>query len=547
MHPGFHRLVVFSILCTVFSWAVWTVEPKNIDIDSLYAATLAVQTQGNFSPKAGITEPPCDPGETEHICPDTDGDGKPEKGEKPNTLPKTKCRQVIYLKPWLKCGGPGLTCVKDFNCAPSSTSDIDRQFNENELAQAAAVIASTVKGPKCTPASNNCPGSGSAPPPKPTTPTEPTTPSPPPPATTPPPATAPLPQQPTIPDSPVPPVAQPPAQPPAQGPSAGDQISDIANGPAGNYGGNYSNYGRTPPVPSYSPTGLLNSYSGINGSSYNPAPAGGSVAYAPGTYGPPSVTNTRYDSLDSQNTFAQPLQTPYGSISQLSKNAKLTAEQRAMLVLVDSFDKLNTGAKPKTALDTNILRNSITDATSNIVGNVRDVISGVADFFASILVPSGDRELSEEEKAAEEARRALRFFLESQENLLAAGDPEALPTEIPDDDFQSAQGSSGGFSRPQTFSSGGGATDPNSGATGAIANSNGQTGGGGGAANAEGTPGSSDGASGAAPGAGGESVTYDPSEPQGVVAKVTKAVGSLVSNIGSAIKSGFMRILSWFF
>ena len=357
-------------------------------------------------------------------------------------------------------------------------------------------------------------------------------------------------EQPSKPEVPTPqPAPQPqPAPPPPPGPSAGDRIGDIARGPADNYSSNYSNYGKTPPVPDYSPTGLLDSYSGISGSSYsgssyNPAPAGGSVAYAPGTYGPSPVTNPYYDSLDSQNTFAQPLQTPYGSISQLSKNAKLTAEQRAVLVLVDTFEKLNTSARPKTAPKTTVLRNSITNTAANFTDGVRDVLNIVSDLFSSTLVPSGDRELSEEEKAAEEARKALRFFLEPQDKLLAAGDPEALPTEIPDDEFQSTQGSGGDFSQAQTFSSGDGTSSPASGATGVISNSQGQTTGGGGIAAASGSEDASSTASGSASG---ESIEEDTSEPQGVVAKIKKAIGSLVSAVTKVIQTSFLHVLSWF-
>ncbi|OGG77534.1 hypothetical protein A3B35_01835 [Candidatus Kaiserbacteria bacterium RIFCSPLOWO2_01_FULL_54_24] len=325
------------------------------------------------------------------------------------------------------------------------------------------------------------------------------------------------------------------------------QIENIANAPTGNYG----NYGGMPSARNYFPSGILSSLSGLGGPSNNYAPRGGSIAYVSpigGTAylptGPVSVTNTSFDALSSQVTFGDSLQTPYGSISQLSKNPRLTAEERAVLALLErSNQQVN---KRGQSIDAGVLRNSITDATSNIVGNVRDVISGVADFFASMFVPPGDRELSEEEKAAEEARKALRFFLEPQENVLAIGDPEALPTEIPDDEFQPAQGPGGSFSQSQTFSSGDAAADSTSGAIGAIANSNGQAGGGGVAA---GTDASESGeASDAAPdAAGSESIGEDTPEPQGVVAKVKKAVGSLVSNVGNAIKSGFLRILSWFF
>ena len=480
-----------------------------------------------------------------------------------------KCEQSIKVE------GEEKPCVATYRCVPSSPGVgggcqcqelADRSVNSSLLAQVQGARRPVLaKGgcAKCAEKLNSVrPGNKEKEQPsKPEVPTPQPAPQPQP-APAPAPAPDPLPppreqlpppveQQPAQPPTPSPQQPAPPENtppPPPPGPSAGDRIGDIARGPADNYSSNYSNYGKTPPVPDYSPTGLLDSYSGISGSSYsgssyNPAPAGGSVAYAPGTYGPSPVTNPYYDSLDSQNTFAQPLQTPYGSISQLSKNAKLTAEQRAVLVLVDTFEKLNTSARPKTAPKTTVLRNSITNTAANFTDGVRDVLNIVSDLFSSTLVPSGDRELSEEEKAAEEARKALRFFLEPQDKLLAAGDPEALPTEIPDDEFQSTQGSGGDFSQAQTFSSGDGTSSPASGATGVISNSQGQTTGGGGIAAASGSEDASSTASGSASG---ESIEEDPSEPQGVVAKIKKAIGSLVSAVTKVIQTSFLHVLSWF-
>ena len=124
---------------------------------------------------AGFTAAPCDPGEKEYICPDTNGDGTPEKKEDPNAYPKTKCKQIIYLKPGLKCGSPGLACTKDFNCPPPVAVEKGDQRSISTLAQVSAVLAAA-KGPTCKLSGSTCAG-GSAPAPKPTTPTTPATPT----------------------------------------------------------------------------------------------------------------------------------------------------------------------------------------------------------------------------------------------------------------------------------------------------------------------------------------------------------------------------------
>ena len=268
------------------------------------------------------------------------------------------------------------------------------------------------------------------------------------------------------------------------------------------------------------------------------------------------MTNPNFDSLSSQTTFAPPIQSPYDSLARLARQKqKLAAEDAEFERMVEKIlkEEFPTADIPQRKVNAETLSQSpVTRIGTGFVDNVRDVISGVSDFFVSMFAPSQvKKEVSSEEAAADEQRKALRFFLESDENWLVAGDPTILPMEIPDEALQALKDSQDSHrdtpQSPTPFGGGGPISPSASEKISTIADSEGQTIEGGGIAFTETSPAGGEVSS--VPQASsdtGESLNPESSESQGVIAKVKKAIGSLASTIGNAIKAGFLRILSWF-
>ena len=335
--------------------------------------------------------------------------------------------------------------------------------------------------------------------------------------------------------------------------AGGSQGSSLSQGTrsGGSYSGGQANYGEAYAPAQYAPSGNLNSFSGLGGSSYNSGygAGGGSLAYGGGggdsyAYGGGGTSpggywydDPYYGSFDSQNTFAPP---------------------RLPRDIIAELDKF-----PKPKLGQDILRDSraITrrDSSENLFYNVNDVISGVSDFFTSLFGPSKRKELPLEEQIAEKERKELRFYLETG-NLLVAGDPSILPEEIPDDALLSLQPQDPrrGFSDLPVSYPATGTVLPDEGVSrspisateviNAIADSGQRMIEGGYTTSTEIASGLEEisGVSQISIDAGENKETGTPAS-EGVIAKLQKSFKILVSTIVGAIKASLLRILSWFY
>ncbi|KKW46493.1 hypothetical protein A2766_03270 [Candidatus Kaiserbacteria bacterium RIFCSPHIGHO2_01_FULL_58_22] len=377
---------------------------------------------------------------------------------------------------------------------------------------------------------------------------------------------------------------EPPAQPP-HGSSAGGKIEEIAKGPPASkpppdYG---SGAGRLPaPAPTYAPSGLLNDFGGISGGlpsgggggSSGSGQGGGSIAYVRPSYyapyapyapsapgispaaGPGGPTNTTFESLSSQVTFPKENPDTYELIARLSGRPLAQGVQTKTRAQVGTKVVDPVSGAPRLQLDpgedASVVR-SPGRAAAGFVENVRDVISGISDFFVSMFSPrgSGSESLAaeaegKEAEAGSSAGERTRLVLnaEPEGNILVPGDPTFVLKEVPEGIVLLQYRDP--FRGPAPSAPGSGSAAPTPAETIAAIAEGPPSASGGETALAEDAPAPRSEISALGDTTAPDLVAERPEEPAGVVATIRKTVGDALSAVGAGIKAGLSRLFSWF-
>ncbi len=254
------------------------------------------------------------------------------------------------------------------------------------------------------------------------------------------------------------------------------------------------------------------------------------MAYAPSMSEPGGFYNRNYDAASSQTTFAPSIENPSDVLAQLAEQKSAQRERVT----------LETGTP---------VQNPIARLGENFVSNVRTVVSGVADFFASIFSPRRNASAPPSDTGMGREGEAMRLALESG-NLLVPGNPTEVPSETPEGPVAQAPDAFHGTSS-RASRTGGSSASSSAEAIAAIAN----------APEASSTielalastSTSTPEVSVRNPlralfGDFGSQSSGAPQErkPVGVAAAIRRAVSSAISRIAGAISAGIAAILSWF-